>query len=325
MEVFRYMAKERFLLIKSWGYSFWADIEHVMVMYLAAELTNRIPVVYWGMDSMYSTSISLSSFELFFEPLSEYNIYDVVHPDNTYYPPIWNFSNVMVDDPDKLKWEYRDINSMMTSDADVVVSDVYYHVSAIMPWIKPGHPMYGLSAHQIYCKLYQTYLIPKPEIKKRIQSFINANPNFRDEKPIVCAHIRGNALVHEINQLYSANNFYPPAIWQFFNLYNARHLFLITDSKSIVKEYKKLYSMNDILIVSNSKKIPFKGPVKQCNTNYPNKRHKGIELVKDTFDVIKDTYLATECDFFIGNGYSSLSNAVLRLKNWPETNIKLIY
>lgn len=325
MEVFKYMAKERFLLIKSWGYSLWADIEHVMAQVLAAELTNRIPVVYWGMDSMYSESINFNSYELYFESVSPYSIYDVVHPDFTYYPPVWNFSNVMIDDPDKLKWEYRDLNSMMTSNADVVVSDVYYHINAIIPWIRPEHSMYGKTAHQIYCQLYQSYLTPKPEIKKKIQEFINANPNFRDEKPIVCAHVRSNALVHEINQLYSANNFYAPNIWQYFNKYNARHLFLITDSKNIVKEYKSLYSSGDILILSNSKKIPFKGPVRQCNTNYPNKRHKGVELIKDTFEVIKDTYLATECDFFIGNGYSSLSNAVLRLKDWPETNIKLIY
>lgn len=325
MEVFKYMAKERFLLIKSWGYSLWADIEHVMVMYLAAQLTNRIPVVYWGMESMYSGAISLNSFELFFEPLSQYNIYDVVHPDYTYYPPIWNFSNVMIDDPDKLKWEYRDISSLMASNADVVVSDVFYHISEIMPFIHAAHPMYGMTAHQIYCKLYQTYLLPNPEIKKSIQKFINANSTFRDEKPIVCAHVRGNALVHEINQLYSANNFYAPAIWQFFNIYNARHLLLLTDSKSIVREYKSLYSMGDILIISNSKKIPFRGPVRQCNTNYPNKRHKGVELIRDTFEVIKDTYLATECDFFIGNGYSSFSNAVFRLKDWPKTNAKLIY
>ena len=50
-----------------------------------------------------------------------------------------------------------------------------------------------------------------------------------------------------------------------------------------------------------------------------------MELIKDTIEVIKDTYLAAQCDFFIGNGYSSLSNTVMRLKDWPETNIKLLY
>lgn len=319
------MLKERFLLIKSWGYSLWADVEHVMGQLLAAELTGRIPVVHWGMDSVYSESMNTNSFELFFEPISPYTIDDVIHPDYTYYPPIWNFTNVMMNDPDKIRWKYRDIESMMTSDADVVVSDVYYHLNSIIPWIKADHPLYGKTVHQIYRYLYEYYLAVKPEIKNMVQEFISRNTNFRDEKPIVGVHVRGNALANEANQLYSMNNYYHPNIWQFFTRYSARHVLLITDSRKIEKEYMKLYYFNDVVIVSDSKKKPFKGPIRPCNTDYPNRRHKGAELVKDTMEVLKDTYIALECDFFIGNGYSSLSNAVLRLKDWPEANIKILY
>lgn len=319
------MKKDRFLLIKSWGYSLWADVEHVMGQLLAAELTDRIPVVHWGMDSMYSESMNTNSFELFFEPVSPYTINDVIHPDYTYYPPIWNFANVMMGDPDKLRWKHRDIESMMASDANIVVSDVHYHINSLLPWIKEGHHMYGMTPYQIYRYLYDTYLTVKPEINDKVQQFINRNPIFRDEKPIVGVHVRGNALVNEINQLYSLNNYYHPNIWQFFTRYGARHLLLITDSEKIEKEYMKQYYFNDVIIVSDSKKRLFKGPIRLCNTDYPNKRRKGIELVKDTFEILKDTYLALQCDFFIGNGYSSLSNAVLRLKDWPDTNIKLLY
>lgn len=319
------MPKERFLLIKSWGYSLWADVEHVIVQILAAELAGRIPVVYWGMDSLYSESMNVNAYELFFDPISHYSIYDVAQSEFTYYPPFWNANNIMLDDPDKLKWTDRDVADMMRSDADVVVSDVYVHISSLIPYIKSNHPLAGLTAHQIYAKLYQLYIHPNTEVKKSIQQFKNKNPSFRDEKPVICAHVRSNALVHEINQLYSANNFYAPYIWEFFNKYNARHLLLITDSKRIVREYTHLYAASDILLVSDSKKRPFRGNVRPCNTNYPNRRHKGVELIKDTIEIIKDTYLATECDFFIGNGYSSLSNTVLRLKDWPETNVKLIY
>lgn len=316
---------DRFLLIKSWGYSLWADIEHIMGQILAAELTGRTPVVHWGMESMYSASITTNAFELFFEPISAFTVNDVINPYFTYYPPVWNFSNILLEDPDKLKWQHRDIASMMGSPANVVVSDVHYHVNSIIPYIMPGHYLYGKTPHQIYRYLYDKYLKPRPEIGKKIMQFSDANPSFRDEKPIVAAHVRGNALVNEINQLYSANNYYAPNIWQFFNRYNSRHLLLLTDSNDIVREYTKLYAFNDVLIVSDSKKIPFRGPVRQCNSNYPNKRRKGAELIRDTLDILKDTYLAVQCDFFIGNGYSSLSNAVLRLKDWPETNIKLIY
>ncbi|MGE5496095.1 MAG: O-fucosyltransferase family protein [Burkholderiales bacterium] len=315
----------RFLLIKSWGYSLWADIEHVMGQLLVAEITGRIPVVYWGMESMYSDSLNSNAFELFFEPVSEYTVNDVVHPSFTYYPPLWNFNNVMLEDPDRLRWKDRDLKGMISSGADVVVSDVYYHVNSILPWITPGSTYYGKTTHQIYRMLYDKYLKVKPEIRKRVTHFIHANPSFRDEKPIVGVHVCGNALVNEGNQLYSNNDFYHPNIWQYFHKYNARHVFLITDSKRIVHEYKRQYGFKDVLILSDSRKEGFRGPVRQCNTDFPNKRRKGVELIKDTFDIIKDTYLALECDFFIGNGYSSLSNAVMRLKDWPETNIKLLY
>jgi hypothetical protein len=319
------MPQHRFLLIKSWGYSLWADVEHVMGQLLVAEITGRTPVVYWGMDSMYSESIGTNAYESFFEPVSTYSIEDVINPNFTYYPPVWNYSNVMSEDPDKLKWKHRDVAGMMTSTADVVVSDVNYPITSIIPWIAPKHPLFGMTPHQIYRHLYRTYLVIKPEVDKKVQQFIDTNPYFRDEKPIIGAHVRGNALVHEVNQLYSANDYYHPNIWRFFTNYGARHLFLITDSARIEREYKRLYQFNDVLIVSNSKKRLFHGPILQCNTNYPNKRHKGVELKQDTLDVIKDTYLALQCDFFIGNGYSSLSNAVLRLKDWPESNIKLLY
>ena len=316
----------RFLLIKAWGYSFWADIEHVMGQLLLAELTGRVPIVHWGMESMYSTSMNTDAFTLFFEPVSPYTVNDAINPNFSYYPPIWNFNNVLLEDPDKLKWKNRELPGMISSSADVVVSDVYYHVTAIMPYINSHHHhLYGKSAHQLYRYLYDRYLVIKAPVKEKVQKFINTHTVFRDEKPIVGVHVRKNALVNEGNQLYSNNDFYHPNIWQYFHKYNARHIFLLTDSKQIVKEYRGQYGFNDVLIVSDSRKKSFQGPVRQCNTNYPNRRAKGSELVKDTMDILKDTYLALQCDFFIGNGYSSLSNAVMRLKDWPETNIKLLY
>jgi len=319
------MIKNRFLLIKSWGYSLWADVEHVMGQLLVADITARIPIIYWGMESMYSESLNTNAYELFFEPVSEYTVNDAIHPSFTYYPPVWNFNNILLEDPDKLKWKDRDLEGMIASNADVIVSDVYYHVNTIIPYIMPGTHLFGKSAHQIYRYLYDKYFKTRTEIRQLVTQFINANPTFRDEKPIVGVHVHGNALVNEGNQLYSNNDFYHPNIWQYFHKYNARHVFLITDTNRVVSEYKRQYGSNDVLILSNSKKRSFRGPVRPCNTNYPNKRLKGVELIRDTMDIIKDAYLALECDFFIGNGYSSLSNAVMRLKDWPETNIKLLY
>src|SRR5690606_33540719 len=101
------MQTNRYLLIKSLGKSIWADVDHVMCQILAAELTNRIPVVYWGMESLYSESISTNAYEFFFEPVSAVTIHDIVRPGYTFFPPSWNPENIYTEDTDRLKMENR--------------------------------------------------------------------------------------------------------------------------------------------------------------------------------------------------------------------------
>lgn len=319
------MSINRVLLIKALGKSIWNEVDHVICQVFAAELTNRTPIVYWGIESLYSESMNSNAYELFFEPISQYTVHDIARKEYTFYPPVWRYENVLAEDTDRLKMEYRDLNSMMKSNANVVVSDVYYPLTALMPWIKKEHWAYGKTPHQIYRQLFDKYLKLKPEIKKEVQKFINSNPNFRDERPILGVHVRGNGVANEVAQIFDLNEFYKPNVWQFIVKYNVRHLFLITDSNKVLAQYKKLYSKNDLLIYSDTKKTPFKERMATCLLSYPNKRHKGVEVIKDTIEIIKDTYLVAQCDFFIGNGYSSLSNTVMRLRDWPETNIKLLY
>lgn len=319
------MQTNRFLLIKSLGKSIWADVDHVICQILAAELTNRIPVVYWGMESLYSESIATNAYEFFFEPVSGFTVHDIIRPGYSFYPPTWNSENILAEDSDRFKMEYRDLKSLMKSDANIVVSDIYYPLSSILLWANRSHWSFGKTPYQVYRYLFDKYLKPKAEVKREIKKYINTNPDFRDEKPILGVHCRSNAIVNEVAQLYDLNELYKPYIWHYIVRYNVRHIFLITDSNKILKEYKKLYGVNGMLLYSDSKKRPLKERIPTYLQDYPNKRHKGVELIKDTIEVIKDTYLAAQCDFFIGNGYSNLSNTVMRLKDWPETNIKLLY
>lgn len=319
------MQMNRYLLIKSLGKSIWADVDHVMCQLLAAELTNRIPVVYWGMESLYSESIATNAYELFFEPVSGFTVNEIIRPGYSFYPPTWNSENILAEDSDRFKMEYRDLKSLMRSDANIVVSDIYYPLSSILSWTNRSHWSFGKTPYQVYRTLFDKYLKLKPEVKREIKKYINTTPDFRDEKPILGVHCLSNAIVHEVAQIYDLNEFYKPYIWQFIVRYNIRHVFLITDSNKILKQYKKLYGVNGMLLYTDSKKRPLKERIPTYLLDNPNKRHKGVELIKDTIEVIKDTYLASQCDFFIGSGYSNLSNTVMRLKDWPETNIKLLY
>lgn len=130
------MSNDRFLLIKSWSYILWGDVDHVLGQLLVAELTNRIPVVYWPTHCLHNGYILTNGFELYFEPVSNYTIFDVAKPEYTYYPPIWNYENLFIEDQNKDTWIYRNIGDLLSSQENVVVADVYYNIHELIPFIK---------------------------------------------------------------------------------------------------------------------------------------------------------------------------------------------
>lgn len=309
------MVKDRFLLIKSWGCGFWSDVDHVMGQLLAAELTNRIPVVHWGTNSLYADSFVKNAFDLYFEPVSDYCIEDVVRPDYTYYPPVWNFKNVMQEDLDKIAWAYRNLGDMMGSDADVVVSDVHYFIRPMISYIPNTHWAYGMTAHEIYRGLFEKYLKLKPDIEKEIEEFFDAY--LKDKGPILGVHIRGGDKVREVENLSHLNKQYHIEVKKFIDRYNIGKILVLTDCVDILRDFERQYGSMVVFTdcrrgeLNDTKNAPHL-------QEYTFKRRKGIEI-------IKDTYLGAKCDFFIGNGYSNVSYTVKRLKDWPEGNIKLFY
>ena len=144
------MTGDRFLLIKTWSNRLWSDVEHVLGQLLIAEITNRIPVVYWPTHCLHNGFIHTNGFELYFEPVSNYSIFDLAKPDYTFYPPFWDADNLLVEDAEKEKWTYRSIGDFISSDANVVIGDVYFTISEIIPFIRKDNAAYGMTATEIY-------------------------------------------------------------------------------------------------------------------------------------------------------------------------------
>ncbi len=309
------MPSDRFLLIKSWGCGFWSDVDHVMGQLLVAEITNRIPIVYWGTNSLYGESFKTNAFELYFEPVAGYTVHDIVRPEYTYYPPIWNFSNVMIEDLDKVAWAHRNLGEMINSDANVIVSDVHYFVRPIINFIPSEHWAYGMNAHQIYRCLFDKYLRLKPDILQEIDEFYVKE--MKDGRPLLGVHMRGGDKVREVENLSHLNKQYHMKIKEFISRHRIEKLLLLTDCKEMVDDFLERYGSKVVYTDCRRGLINATGDAPHLQ-DYTIKRRKGIEI-------IKDTYLAAKCDFFIGNGYSNVSYTVKRLKDWPEENMVLFY
>lgn len=305
------MSNDRLLLIKAAGAGFWYEMHHVLGQLLAAELTQRIPVVYWGKNCIYSTSEELNAFEQFFLPVSDYNINDLVSEEFTYYPQIWNCGNLLYDNPTE-PVDYPGPDRSMSSGANVLVEDTYMEIGEIARWIEKGHPLHGCSSRDLFSQMLRKYVKLQPDIVEEIDTFYNINMKNR---PIVAVHIRGSDKISEVNHLHELNGRYPLEIDKYLEANPSAHIFLMTDCRDILVEYEKLYG--DILTCTDCKRV-LKSDVGVHYQDYTDKKRKGIEI-------IKDTWLAARCDCFIGNGHSNVSRAISELKDWQANDIKLLY
>ncbi|MFO7160560.1 MAG: hypothetical protein DIU81_003610, partial [[Clostridium] cellulosi] len=149
----------------------WNDVEHVLSQLLIAELTGRTPVVYWPTYCLHNGFINTNGFELYFEPVSEYSIFDVAKSEYTYYPPVWDEDNLLMDDPDRDKLVYRNIGDILSRKENVVVGDVYFDLYDLIPYIKKDNPAYGMTVNQIYSYLFHKYIRLKQDIIAEINGF----------------------------------------------------------------------------------------------------------------------------------------------------------
>lgn len=344
------MSSDRFLLIKAWSYTLWTDVDHVLGQLLIAELTNRIPVVYWPTHCLHNGFVQNNGFELYFEPISNYTILSIAKPEYTYYPPIWDADSLLVEDQNKETWMYRNIGDIISSNANVVVGDAYYSVYELISFIKKHHIAYGMTVEQTYHYLFSKYIKVKPDIETEIQGYYSSW--LKNNQPILAVHVcrvdkdkvfdarhakkdrnqywskfhkkyqkkqidkpeKVHGFVRE-GQIKKPNSLYHSEIRKYIEKYNIKKIFLLTDCEATIKEYKELYG--SMLVFTKCKRIKEDDTISQME-NPMVKRRRGIE-------VIKDTYLAAKCDFFIGNDFSSLSHAVTRMKDWTDKSVKLLY
>lgn len=348
-EVKFYVTGDRFLLIKPWSYRLWSDVEHVLGQLLIAEITNRIPVVFWPTHCLHNGFIHTNGFELYFEPVSDYSIFDLVKQEYTFYPPFWDADNLLVEDTGKDTWMYRSIGDLISSDANVVIGDVYFSISEIIPFIKKDNATYGMTATEIYRYLYRKYIKIKKDILTEVQGFYQSW--LKDGHPLLAVHVRReeNDMVIDVRKdkaderywqryrgkyglkfpvkkdkkyrflgkgkILKANTQYHAEIKKLLNRYSIKKIFLLTDSEEVIQEYREKYG--DLIVYTDCKRLTADDPAYKLE-NPVVKRRRGVE-------VIKDAYLAAMCDFFIGNDFSSLSRAISRIKDWPEENIKLLF
>ena len=302
----------KFILIKAWGYGFWSDVDHVLGQLLAAELTGRIPIVHWGDNSLYQENQGENAFETYFEPISAYTIDHLLGHDYRFYPPKWTEDNLKTNDLNKWEGPGSKLSgsAFLSRQEDVIVSDFHSYVYDLMTYIDRHHPLADKSPQEIYRYLFKKYLKIRPDISRDIEHFWSEN---LADHPTLAVHVRGSDKAEEVSKLAQTNQKYHQLIRNYLIRVPDTLIFLLTDETSVLEDYQSIYG-NKIRFTTAFRT---KGKVGIHYTKQYSRKQLGIEI-------IKDTYLAAKCDYFIGNGWSNVSTTVLHLRDWQEDHYVLL-
>ena len=301
----------RYMLIKAWGYGYWADVCHVMGALLVCEMTGRIPVIHWGSNSRFRGSGG-DAFRLHFKPVSTATIEDVTAAaDGGIFPAKWTPRNLALEDLGKWDGPASRMGAIwfLNRPEPVVVSDFYIGLVDLVAWIPPGHPMHGKSLHALHTYLAGRYLKPVDEVTGRIDAFRNAHFTGRD---VLAVHIRGSDKANETGTIDQVNA-------QTVALMDAESaettLFVLTEDANQLAAMQARYGDRVISTVSQRA---------TGTVNLPFQRDEQVDRVALGHEVMVDTYLAMACDRFIGNGRSNVSNIVALFRAWEPGTCRIL-
>lgn len=302
---------ERFLLIKAWGYGFWSDVSHLLGQLLLAEITGRIPVVHWGGNSLFSDDPASNAFDNFFEPVSGYTAHDLAHGRRGYYPPKWHAENLARATLNQMEGPWSRCSSLHALERaeEVVVSDFHHAVHDLAPWIPAGHPLHGLSTEELCLYLFGRYLKVKPWIAAKAEAFFRQKIAGRVH---LALHVRGGDKGGEDPCLDRLNALYHPEIERYLLREPQAGLFLMTDDRQILSDYRARYP--DRVIQTGATRT-------ETAQGVHYQQHASRYRLGE--EVIVDTLLALRCEGFIGNGLSNVSLAVAQMKPWAPGSCRL--
>ena len=304
--------RPRYLLIKAWGYGFWSDVHHVLGQLLLAELTQRIPVVHWGSNSLFGDGDDWhNAYTDFFQPHTTVQLKDLCVDGLSIYPPKWNRGNLHQNNVDKGQGAYSRLAAqyLIGREEDVVVSDFYMPVATLLPWIAPASRYANMRDKDIYTDLVARYLRPQGAVSQRAQDFYHAHMQGRHW---VAVHVRGSDKVVESDDLALINRSCLGFVDRVRELNPGIGVFLLTDSVDIHTAFSERYG-EELLTT----------PVQRSDN------HVGVHYMKLSglamgTEVLVDTLLAARCDYFIGNQESNVSLAIASMKPWPAGQIAML-
>ena len=285
-----------FVLIKSWGYGFCAELAHLLGGLLLAEITGRTPVVHWGRRCLFSGDGE--GFTRFFAPVSDVGLETLTTLEGaSLFPAGWSLETLERDRPVARPGQGPAALEFLARPETILVCDQFLGVADLAPWIPPGHRLHGLSLPACFQALADAWLRPLPEIAAAVAAF---RARHLEGGPVLAVHLRGSDKVLEVPDMDEANQHSlalfeaMPADWR---------ILLLTDDARLAHRLRARHG--ERLVMTDCRRS-----AGATGIHY----HPGEDGPTLGREVLTDLLLALEADRFLGNGRSNVSALIATLR-----------
>ncbi len=301
-KLFEHETNKKYLVIKSWGYDFWSDVHHLASQILVAELTHRIPIIWWGNNFLYDDGTGVENFSKYFLTINDESL-DIVTGNGNIYPPKWDRNNLKQENLNKWFGPFSRFAAqyIFSRAEDVVVSDFYSTVHSITPWIDRGSAYYGKSEDDLYKDIFQRYLKINNRISGKVNDYFYQSMK---GKTWVAVHVPTVTKAEGLVSNQQNCEMVIPYLDLVINKNPLMGVLLLSDSFEIRQIFTSRYG--DRIWSPTGLTPSALTPLDQ----------KPIVGPQSCEELVIASYLAMKCDIFLGNKESNTSLAIFSLKNW---------
>jgi hypothetical protein len=293
------------LLIRSHSSGFVADLFHVAIQLVVAELARRRPLVHWGQESAYWRPESDNLWTDFFEPIGMATLADIARDARSFYPSFFGKTNLSASQ--NSPW-FRNLDgssheTILGRSEDVAVVERFSTLPEILSLLPAHHAWRKVQPLALLRSVFARFIKVRADLVGGYADWLRENALGQS---VVAVHYRLQSS-HKVAESTEKRLVPIERYFEYVDAFLARdsaaRIFLLTDYEPAIEAFQRRYPGRVFCSDAERLKLESVAEVQLGLTRTVGNHHLARE-------VVRDFATAALCRYFVLDGASNVSTAI---------------